>query len=221
MEIKWKKTFKMKKKLLISGGSITHGAETVNGFMHPDNITNSYSYHLAKWMDLDLVNLALSGGSNDDIFHSLIQEINNTPSEHIHSVIADWTRVNRLHWVNKGRHWFFAPGWASSMENLYDWEHHQHSTNAAFITGDSDSILKTLYDQHRFFIDNYLDDSEYLEKKLLNFKKALRSHCEQKNIRFIDIDMWDEWKEYRHPTADEHLQLARRFYDKFYNMDSR
>ena len=207
------------KKLIISGCSITHGAETVNGFMHPDNITNSYSYHLAKWMDLDLVNVALSGGSNDDIFHSLMQEINSTPTEQIHSVVAAWTCVNRLHWVNKGRHWFFISGWASSMENLYDWEFHQHSTHTAFITGDSNSILETLHDQHRFFIDNYLDDSEYLEKKLLNYKRALRSCCEQKSIKFIDINIMDEWKEPRHPTCDEHIKIARKFYQKFYNMD--
>ena len=209
------------KKLIISGCSTTHGAETVHGFMHPDNITNSYSYHLAKWMDLDLVNVALSGGSNDDIFHSLIQEIDNTPVEQIHSVVAAWTGVNRLHWVNKGRHWFFLPGWAGSMENLYSWEHHQHPTDAAFITGDTHNILGTLHDQHRFFINNYLDDTKYLKNKLSNFKKALRSYCEQKSIRFIDFDIRDEWIEPRHPTADEHLTLARKFYDKFYNMDQR
>jgi hypothetical protein len=207
------------KKLIISGCSITHGAETVNGFMHLDNITNSYSYHLAKWMNLDLVNVALSGGSNDDIFHSLMQEIDNTPSEQIHSVVAAWTGVNRLHWVNKGRHWFFIPGWASSMENVYDWQFHQHSTDKAFITGDSDSILETLYDQHRFLIDNYLDDSKYLGKKLLHYKKALGSYCEQRSIKLIDINIMDEWKEPRHPTADEHSKLAMKFYQKFYVID--
>jgi dsRNA-specific ribonuclease len=105
------------------------------------------------------------------------------------------------------------------MENLYDWKFHQHPTDTVFITGDSDSILGTLYDQHRFFIDNYLDDSKYLEKKLLNYKRALRSYCQQRSIKLIDINMMDEWKEPRHPTVAEHSKIARKFYQKFYNMD--
>jgi hypothetical protein len=210
----------MEKKLIICGCSITHGAETVNGFMHADNIKNSYSNHIASWLGLDLINVALSGGSNEYIFHSLLEEINKIEATDIHSVVAAWTAVGRLHWVNKGRHWFFIPGWASSMKNLYDWEYHQHHSKAVYITGDSDDILETLHDQHQFFIDNYLDDLSYLKKKLDNFKSALQTYCDHKKIKFISIDIFDEWRMGRHPTAQEHLNLAKEFYKKFYNTEN-
>jgi hypothetical protein len=187
--------------------------------MHPDNIKHSYSSYLANWLDLDLINLALSGGSNEDIFHSLIGEIDKTNSKDIDSVIAAWTSVNRLHWINKGRHWFFIPGWASSMDDLIKWKFHQHPTAAAFITGDSDHILETLNNQHHFFIENYLDDHDYLNKKLYNFKSALFEYCNHKKIKFISIDIFSEWTKPSHPTREEHLDLAKKFYKKFYKMD--
>jgi hypothetical protein len=208
------------KKLIISGCSITHGAQTVNGFMHVDNIKNSYSNHIASWLGLDLINVALSGGSNEYIFHSLLEEITKIEADDIHSVIAAWTSVNRLHWVNKGRHWFFIPGWASSMKDLYNWEYHQHPCEDVRITGDSDALLDTLHDQHQFFIDNYLDDTSYLKKQLDHFKSALQTFCDHKKIKFISIDIRTEWHLPKHPNAQEHLDLAKRLYNKFYNTEN-
>jgi hypothetical protein len=205
------------KKLIIGGCSITHGAETVNGFMHPDNIKNSYSQHIARHLGVDLINVALSGGSNDDIFHSLVEQIDVTDSEHIHSVIAAWTSVSRLHWVNKGRHWFFIPGWASSMDNLYQWQFHRHPSKTTFISGDSEAVLDTLHDQHRFFVENYLDDYQYLNKKLSNYKSALQSHCDNKNIRLVNINIFDLWAKNSHPSALEHMELAQQIQLKFYS----
>ena len=59
------------RKLLVSGCSMTHGAELYNGFMHPENIKLSYSQHLANMLDCELINVALSAGSNEYIFHSI------------------------------------------------------------------------------------------------------------------------------------------------------
>ena len=209
----------MKNKLIVGGCSITHGAETVNGFMHPDNVKNSYSWHLAEWLDLDLVNLALSGGSNDDIFHAVINEIDKNHPAQIHSVFVAWTGINRLHWVNKDRHWFFIPGWASSMKDLYDWEFHQHPTSQIFITGDTPEVLDQLHDQHRFLVDNYLDDHDFLSKKLTNYKSALQSHCDSRNIPLVQIDIMKYWRLSKHPTAAEHLELAKIFQRDFFKMD--
>lgn len=204
------------KKLIVSGCSITHGAETVNGFMHPDNITNSFSYHMAQHLGLELVNVALSGGSNDDVFHSLVEQINKTPADEIHSVVAAWTSLSRIHWVNNGRHWFFIPGWACSTDNLYEWEFHHYSDNDLFVTADSDEMVELLRTQHRFFIDNYLDDVRYLYKRTANFKTALQAICDNKNIRLVHLDIFDYWKERRHPDIQEHQALAQQFLQKFY-----
>jgi hypothetical protein len=206
----------MKQKLIVGGCSITHGAETVDGFMHPENVLNSYSYHLSKILDYELINLALSGCCNDDIFHSLIKQIDSVAPEQIGCVMAAWTAPNRLHWINKGRHWFFIPGWASSMEDLYNCTFHQHPTNSAFITGDSDQILETLYNLHKFFIDNYLDDSNTSNEKLSNYKSALRSHCENKKIKLIQFNIFDYCSGPGHPTIQQHIELADKFNKDFF-----
>jgi hypothetical protein len=83
-------------KLLVSGCSITHGAELYNNFMHPENIKKSYSAHLAKILDVDLINVAMSAASNEYIFHSLLEEIKK--NNDLHSVIVMWTTSGRLYW---------------------------------------------------------------------------------------------------------------------------
>lgn len=204
------------KKIIVSGCSITHGAETVNGFMHPDNVKHSYSFHLSQWLGVDLSNVALSGSSNDYILHSLIDQIDKNDPEQIHSVLAAWTSVNRLHWINKGRHWFFIPGWASSMNNLYDWNFYQHPNSQAFITGDSQEILDILNNQHRFFIDNYLDDAVFLNKRLSDYKSLLQSYCDIRHIRLVQIDILDYWSKKTHPNAEDHLALAHKLHKDFF-----
>jgi hypothetical protein len=204
-----------RKKLIVGGCSMTHGAELVDGFMHPGNIQGSYSRHLADWLDADLVNVALSGGSNDDIFHALMHQIDCVPTEQTHSVLAAWTSHNRLHWINKGRHWFFIPGWASSMKDPYNWHCHHHPS-PVFVSSDDPNLLPTLEQQHKFLVDNYLDDDQWFRDRLANYKSALRSHCEKLHIRLVEVDIFDAWQWARHPNLQEHEQLARRFYDQFY-----
>jgi len=199
---------------------MTHGAETAHGFMHAENLQYCWPTLLASNLGTDVVNLALCGGDNDYIFHSLIDAIESHASQETHSVIAAWTSPIRLYWQNKGRHWFFIPGWASSMKNLYDWEFNQHATTDAFITSDSKDLLDLLESQHRFFIDNYLDDLQYHLDKLGNYRVALKSLCQSRGIKFVDFVIFDikgPWQsQKRHPNIQEHQLMALEIQKKFY-----
>ena len=105
-------------KLLVSGCSVTHGAELHNGFMSTENIKQSFSAHLAEKLGLELINVALSGGSNEYIFHSAIQQIQQC-SDISHVLIA-WTSICRLCWKANGRYYFFLPIFFLASSNLHN-----------------------------------------------------------------------------------------------------
>lgn len=213
----------VKQNLLVCGCSVTQGCETVDGFMHPDNVKHSYSYHVANHLNLELVNTALSGGSNDWIFFSTmenIQKLNN-----IHSVIVAWTIPERLIWKCKNRFWMFTGSWCTSISDKFpSWKRNVEHDNVWFNTDDPEYI-DLLKQNHKFFVDNYLDDSEELAKKLKAYSIALESVCKQKNIKLVQIKAFDTVPLYlpsidlhidRHPTADEHKRIAEKLLNQFY-----
>jgi hypothetical protein len=206
-------------KLVVSGCSLTHGAELYNNFMHPENVKKSYSAHLAKTLDVDLINVALSAASNEYIFHSLINEIEQNSD--IHSIIVMWTTTGRLYWNCNKRHYFIHAGHATSMINLVDFEVYDKTINNCWIVGDTDQIVDELALHQKFFVTNYFDNREDL-KKLKNYKLTLDAVCKYKNIKLIqlswqDIRLIGTWdKEKRHPNAEEHKQIATIIYEKYY-----
>lgn len=210
----------MNRTLLVSGCSITHGAELHNGFMSSENVKKSFSAILAERLNLDLVNVALSGSSNEYIFHSIIEELDK--HENLSSVIVVWTSHSRLHWKSKDRHWFFLPTWASSMEDLENFEMHDKVVNGVWYTGDSAEILEELEKHHKFFVLNYLD-SKNLESKLLHYRLALKSICEVRKINLIDLSIMDlpTVKECiykgRHPNEKEHKLIADFIFSKYFS----
>lgn len=224
--------------LLVSGCSITHGCEIYNSFMHPKNVQGSYSQIIADELNLELKNVALSGGSNDWIFSSLIQQLQTC--NNIHSVIVAWTGVNRLTWVHKERFWIMTARFVASIKRISphsmefpDWLRNINENDVWFNTDDL-TCLDTLKKHYRLFVENYLDDHDGLREKLISYSVALRAVCESKNIKLVELAAvsdaqipgayyftpMDKWRlaagRGRHPTADEHKAIAKEILDKFY-----
>jgi hypothetical protein len=199
---------------------MTHGAELYNGFMHPENVKLSYSHHLAKRLDLELVNVALSASSNEYIFHSIVEQI--YKNNDIHSILVMWTTTGRLYWKTNNRHYFFHGNFASSMIDLVNFEMHDLTQNNCWYTGDSDDIVERIAAAHKFFVTDYFDDNEEL-KKFTYYKKVLHDLCLQKEIKLVSID-WNVLNlvdksilnQGRHPNATEHKQLADLIYKTYY-----
>lgn len=206
------------KTLLVSGCSMTHGAELFNGFMHPENIKLSYSQHLADRLNCDLLNVALSAGSNEYIFHSIMDNIDRPD---IHSVIVMWTTTGRLYWKNNDRHYFFMGAFASSMIDPVNFKMHFKHTGDCWFTGDSNEIVDKISDMHKFFVTSYFDYHEE-RKKLTHYSEALKSACSERKLKFVErtLESYEITnnciKTGRHPTADEHKQIADSIYREYY-----
>ena len=205
------------KKLLVSGCSITHGAELYNGFMHPENIKLSYSQHLANKLDCELINVALSAGSNEYIFHSIVDQIEK--NNDIESVIIMWTTTGRLYCYCNNRHYFILGNFASSMVDLVNFEMYNKTVDDCWFTGDNDDILNKLAETHKFFVTDYFDRDEELSK-LKNYSTVLRALCDQKKIKLVELtwkDIKEVWKiGQTHPTASEHEKIADLIYERYY-----
>lgn len=205
-------------KLLVSGCSVTHGAELHTGFMSDKNVEQSFSAHLAKDLGLELINVALSGGSNEYIFHSVIDAI--TKHTDITQVLVVWTFPLRLHWKAQGRHYFILPSWASSMIDLENFDMHDKRANNVWFTGDSDSIVDTLADSHKFFVEHYFDQSELLAKKT-HYDLCLKQLCLNKSLSYHSLCVDDIFKflniSPRHLTAEEHKSTAKFLYEQYYS----
>jgi len=204
-------------KLLVSGCSITHGAELYNGFMHPENIKKSYSQHLANKLGLELLNVALSAGSNEYIFHSIVEQIEK--NNDIDSVLVMWTTTGRIYWKCKNRHYFILGNFASSMIDLVDFKMHDKTVNGSWFTGDNDNIVNKLAEMHKFFVTDYFDNNEEYAK-LKNYSTVLTALCAQKKIKLIQLtwkDIKEVWKlSQAHPTVLEHEKIADLIYARYY-----
>ena len=209
----------MKKQLLVSGCSVTHGTELYNTWIHPNNVELSFSKKLADKLDCDLNNVALPAVSNEYIFHSIVKNLN---TEHnIHSVIVVWTGPGRLYWRTGDRHYFFLGNFASSMCDLENFIMHEKSINNCWFTGDSDHIVDRISSAHSFFVTDFFDHDRELAQ-LENYKFCIQSICDQTKIPFISLEWTDinigSWlEEARHPNRKEHSQIADLILEKYYH----
>lgn len=213
------------KTLLVSGCSITHGTEIFNKFYHPKNIEGSFGQHLADRLNLNLLNVAMPAGSNEYIFHSIIQNINDQTD----SVIVVWTSTGRLYWQSNARHYFFFGNFASSTDDILEFSTNEKLMHTArldgcWYTGDSDEIVDHISKAHKFFVTDYFDH-DYELQKLTDYRVALEAICKTKNIPLIQLS-WDDiidigtWgKEERHPNLLEHKQIAEKIYKQYYEKD--
>ena len=200
----------MKPKLLVSGCSITHGAELHNGFMHEENVKRSYSAYLAQALDTELVNVALSGASNEYVFHSVMDNLHSQTD--IHSVVVMWTSNDRLYWRNQGRHWFVLPSWSSSMTDPYNFQMHDKQKNNVWFTGDNDQVIDELSQAHPFFVRNCFDPAE-MAQKTRNYSRAVQQVCANKKIKLTELNINDLVihqliPHMKHPSDLEHRAIA-------------
>lgn len=209
--------------LLVSGCSVTQGCETVDGFMHPDNVKHSYSFHIANHLNVELINTALSGGSNDWIFFSTMENIQKV--KNIHSVIVAWTSPERLTWKCQNRFWMFIGPWCTSISEKFPAWRRNIEHNSVWFNTDEPEYIDVLKQHHKFFVNNYLSDSEELAKKLKSYSIALEAVCNQKNIKLIQIKAYDrvpldipsiDLHIPRHPNASEHKIIAENLLQQFY-----
>jgi len=220
--------------LLVSGCSLTHGCEIYNSFMHPKNVEGSYSQLIADKLDLKLKNVALSGGSNDWIFTSLMEQIRKL--DNIHSVIVAWTGLSRFTWTHKERFWMMCGPWATSIERVSpdgmefpDWRRNINEGGVWFNTDDLD-CLEDLKKHHKLFVEHYLNDFVGLREKLLSYSLALRSTCESAGIKLVELAAYQEakipgayyignnaaWRKQSHPDHEGHKNIAEEILSKFY-----
>ena len=225
---------KQRQTLLVSGCSLTHGCEIYNSFMHTKNVEGSYSQIIADKLDLDLKNTALSGGSNDWIFSSLMEQIRKL--DNIHSVIVAWTGLSRLTWTHRERFWMMCGPWATSIKRISpdgmefpEWKRNINEGNVWFNTDDLD-CLEDLKKYHRLFVENYLDDTTGLREKLLSYSLALRSTCESKGLKLVELAAYPDakipsayyfgdgkaWRKSSHPDHEGHKEIAKEILENFY-----
>ena len=207
-------------KLLVSGCSMTHGAELYNNFMHPNNVKLSYSQHIADALGIENLNVALSASSNEYIFHSLIENI--LAHDDIHSVIVMWTTTGRKYWKCNNRHYFVNGNFASSMVDPVNFEMHDKESNGVWITGDSDDIVNQLSQHLPFFITNYYDHYEEY-RKLQHYSESLKALCDTKNLKLIELNFLTVdtvcpgvLDKQRHPDAIEHKMIAEYILNTYY-----
>ena len=88
------------------------------------------------------------------------------------------------------------------------------------ITSDSQDMINNLKSVYKFFITDYFDEQED-ELKLKDYQHVLSDICQLRNIKLVqltwdDLDVGTWWSEQRHPTKDEHKQIADNLYSKHY-----
>lgn len=209
----------MKKQLLVSGCSVTHGTELYNTWVHPNNVEMSFSKKLADKLDCDLVNVALPAGSNEYIFHSIVEKFQTL--DNIHSIIVVWTSTGRLCWQTDDRYYFFSSNFASSMCDLQNFKMHDKTINNCWFTGDNHDIVNKISSVHSFFVTDFFDHHRET-CQLKNYQLCIQALCDLKKIQFISLN-WEEinighWLQAaRHPNLDEHNQIADFIFQKYYN----
>jgi hypothetical protein len=186
--------------------------------MHEENVKRSYSAYLSRALDTDLVNVALSGASNEYIFHSIMDNLHSL--DNIHSVVIMWTSLNRIYWKSNGRHWFVLPSWSSSMTDPFDFRMHDRTENGVWFTGDSDQVVDELSQAHSFFIRNYFDHKE-MSKKIVNYSRAIQNVCANKKIKLVELNTNDLLvhkliPHIKHPSDSEHESIAKFILENYY-----
>jgi hypothetical protein len=186
--------------------------------MHEENVKRSYSAYLSRALDTDLVNVALSGASNEYIFHSIMDNLHSL--DNIHSVVIMWTSLNRIYWKSNGRHWFVLPGWGSSMIDLVNFEMHDKQAHGAWFTGDNNQVIDELSNVYPFLIQNFFDSQE-MAKKTTNYRRAIKAQCDAKQIKLVDLTINDLVTNkliphIKHPSESEHESIAEFILENYY-----
>ena len=89
------------KKLIVSGDSNTDLGFRSSSHPDWDVSFKKWPEHLAEHLGMELVCLGRGGNGNEFIYHTILEEITNTPKEEIGLVIAAWTQCHRKDWQKR------------------------------------------------------------------------------------------------------------------------
>jgi len=197
-------------KLIAAGCSVTHGAELDHPFMSEENAQQSYPALLAKNLNLKCINVALSGASNDYIFHTAVEEIKK--HDDVSVLLVCWTHSPRLTWRAFDRTYIIHPTFATALKDVYQDPKHRKDVGKVYISSDA-NILNELEQGVKFAVSHVIDCDE-LDSKRDNHSLALKAICDQRQITFIELDVMDFKnvgkydEEERHPNNVEHALIA-------------
>jgi hypothetical protein len=148
----------------------------VNGdsFSHERHFAVDESYVKKTWAySLGAKNISLGGASNDRIFHTTIEYLNNNS---VDVLVIGWTSVGRA-WItlSNGLNLNLLPNGAAD-DLLY-----------GFLEKDKKTGVWKEYET--FYYKNCFN--EYLNfKKFLNYYLHLQNYCELKKIKFLNFVSW-------------------------------
>lgn len=164
--------------LVANGCSNTAGAELYNGIAeHPENRKLSYVNKLANRLGLEHINLAINGGSNDYIFRSTIEFINNNlKSISDYCFLIAWTSAQRieLRYHNDDAYFYY------NAPKFYDNKYVQITSGMDHnaLTG---RRIRNLIKNHK--ID--LLEIDFCSDKFANYAFSLQSIFELYNIKYF------------------------------------
>jgi len=205
-------------RLVATGCSVTHGAEIEHPFMSKNNIEFSYPAILARRLNLELTNVALSGGSNDYIFHSAVEQLEQLND--IEVLLVCWTHSPRLTWQAFGKTYILHPTFATALSDVYQDPKYKKEKNGLTVTSD-ENIIDQLEQGIKFAVTHMIDCDE-LERKRSHHSIGLEAICKQRQIKFIELDVMDFKnvgtydQEGRHPNVVEHGMIADLIHSKYF-----
>lgn len=209
------------KSIVAFGCSVTHGCELVSGAYDPENIPGSFPNQLASRLNIACENLALPGGSNEEIIHRIYDhELSNR------IVVVCWTSLIREYWHADGRHWFFIPNWGACFDNLQHKFIHIDERNPRIVAEDKE-MLPVTSDYYDFFMQYKTDEATYL-RKMRNYQRQFHLLMAETQTPYIELSciynnlpgvknidgVWTQ--EGRHPDQEEHLALANQLYNEYF-----
>jgi hypothetical protein len=105
---------------------------------------------------------------------------------------------------------------------LVNSELHRRDLPDYYLTGDSEEVINELNSVYKFIISNCFDHTQET-KKLNHYRAALKSICLAQGIKLVDLT-WQSneivskcMTSARHPTAEEHKQIAIDIYKEYYD----
>ena len=211
-----------RKKLIVAGCSMAHGAELDSPYMSKRNIDLSWSRQIADHLDCDLLNVALCACSNNWIFHTAMD--NAIRHKHdIHSMIVMWTWPTRLTWKCDDSIYHLQPSFFCAHVDPYNHKNIQFADAppGTTIQAESQAHANELGTMYPYMIRNMIDDKQ-LAQNQIRYSQALQGYCDSQGIvlyqthpdKYSDVGTWR--RETRHPNLEETKLIGKRILSEFY-----
>lgn len=211
------------KKLLVAGCSITHGHETVVGNYDIRNTQYSYAKYVADHLGAEYQNVSYPGASNEFIFHRAMEEL---ASGNYTDCLVAWTSLHRDAWEKDSLKWTFNLNYGACTDIS--------STELPFVKTHKIAKFHSNVRERLNEVVSYWDTlrirvlNDDLEKKLKHYRLAIKSVCDTKNVRLVEINalpnsevlytLSGSWLNRGvHPTKAEHRAMAEKLIESQYS----